>query len=166
MTEAIDQVARRGWLALLAALLVVLSPALGFWLLLSQLSLRFTGLVVQIFVAACLIYAALLGMYQLMRYTTGHDAKLGPPLFFISDLRAQLATSVGYVTVGFVSITALLLRHGVLITATGAKGAKWLTFDALETYVWNVVYAIPTRLWLDPDRPIHEHLGPAVRTRL
>lgn len=54
----------------------------------------------------------------------------------------ETALALGFATVGFAVLTAVLIRHKWLLTATGVRPHD-LTYDAANTYIWNLVAAIP-----------------------
>jgi hypothetical protein len=62
----------------------------------------------------------------------------------IEDPLTEAAIGLGYVAVGFVMVTAILIYHHWGVTATGVSGSEaHLARATLETDAWSVVKVIP-----------------------
>jgi hypothetical protein len=63
----------------------------------------------------------------------------------IEDQVEQVFLGIGYLTVAFVTLTAFILHHHVIVSATGvSSNGTGLTFATLEVYAWSIVNAVPT----------------------
>ncbi len=124
-----------GGLGLFAAIL-------GALLSLDQLLLRHTPLAIQVAFTSLVAGFGIISAIVLYSRATGHrirHAPTGPN----ADIE-QFGAGVGYPFIAFVVVTALLLRHDVLVKGAGvsSSGAN-LVWGTAETYGWALVDAVP-----------------------